>query len=96
MTAREWLAARNPAPPAPLVEALERVLTSEVPFDTDRLETVAREQLGEADHSPGRVRRSAFSLLLADALFTYACEIALQADDPVAALRECLDTGQAA
>lgn len=93
MTARDWLAARNPAPPAPLVAALESVLDCDAPFDAKRLETTAREQLAEATAHLGRVRMSAFSLLLADALFTCSCEVALEADDPVAALRRCLDTG---
>jgi hypothetical protein len=36
------------------------------------------------------VRESAFRLLEADALVTYACEAALEADDPESALRRIL------
>jgi len=32
--------------------------------------------------TPGRVRESAFDLLAADALLTYACEAALESPDP--------------
>ncbi|MDF2697623.1 MAG: hypothetical protein K0S65_6006, partial [Labilithrix sp.] len=38
----------------------------------------------------GRVRDSAFRLLEADALLTYACEAALERDDPETALQRIL------
>ena len=50
----------------------------------------AREALDEARSPFGKVRESAFSLLEADALITYACETALEADDPGGALRKVL------
>jgi hypothetical protein len=42
---------------------------------------------------PGRVRENAFHLLAADALLTYACEAALESDDPEAALLRSLEAG---
>ena len=50
----------------------------------------AREALDEARSPSGKVRESGFSLLEADALITYACEAALEADDPGGALRKVL------
>ena len=52
----------------------------------ERLVSAARLCLDEARARPGRVRASAFSLLLADGLLTYACEAALDEADPDAAL----------
>jgi len=46
--------------------------------------------LDAARARPGRVRESAFRLLEADALLTYACEAALESGDPEAALRRIL------
>jgi hypothetical protein len=48
-------------------------------------------ELGRARAEPGRVRRSAFHLLAADALVTYACEAALEHADPEEALRRVLE-----
>jgi hypothetical protein len=51
----------------------------------------AREALAEACSPIGKeVRTRAFVLLEADALITYACEAALEADDPGGALRRVL------
>lgn len=93
MTSREWLAARRPPPPAPLVAALDAEVDTSVPFHPDRLMDAGRAQLQAATEATGRVRSSAFSLLLADALVTWACEAALDADDPEALLRTYLRTG---
>jgi hypothetical protein len=46
--------------------------------------------LERARLNPGRVRRSAFDLLGADALLTYACEAALESPDPALAFDELL------
>lgn len=43
---------------------------------------------------PGRVRESAFELLVADALVTYACEAALESDDAVKALGRLTEVGR--
>jgi hypothetical protein len=55
----------------------------------------ARVRLDLARAHPGRVRESAFRLLEADALLTYACEAALEAEDPEAALRRVLASTKA-
>jgi hypothetical protein len=54
------------------------------------LDRATRLCLDEALARPGRVRESAFALLAADALLTYACEAALDSDDPDRALRGLL------
>jgi hypothetical protein len=48
------------------------------------------ERLTMALSRPGRQRASAFRLLEADALFTYACEAALESEDPMGVLRRIL------
>jgi hypothetical protein len=53
----------------------------------------ARAHLEAARERPGRVRGSAFALLTADALVTYACEAALEEHDPAAALASLLAVG---
>jgi hypothetical protein len=50
----------------------------------------ARAALDRALERPGRVRESAFHLLAADALVTYACEAALDTEDPEGCLRSIL------
>ncbi len=57
---------------------------------TERITRLARTALDAARAQPGRVRESAFHLLAADALVTYACEAALEEGDPPAALRTIL------
>ena len=51
---------------------------------------MAGERLASARSRPGRVRETAFELLLADALLTYACEAALEEERPEEALRTIL------
>jgi len=46
--------------------------------------------LARARRSPGKVRSSAWHLLAADALLTYACEAALEAAEPPRAFEEIL------
>ena len=83
-----WMAGRRPSPPADLGDALA--------FDRgegkleDALTAEAKARLAAATARLGRVRESAFRLLEADALITYACEAALALDDPEAALRRIL------
>jgi hypothetical protein len=87
-----WLEGRRPAPPADLAEAL--VVAGEIDASADaRVATLLTEggsRLTAARARPGRVRESAFRLLEADALITYACEAALEREDPEAALRQVL------
>lgn len=89
-----WLDGRAPEPPAPLSEALADDVVSLDDAETslvDALATLAKARLSRARSRPGRVRTSAFDLLAADALLTYACEAALETDDPGAALERVLE-----
>lgn len=98
---KRWLAERRPSPPLELAEALGAAAGPEASdadsFDGEaaaaRLlsEGVARLERAMAD--TGRVRESAFHLLAADALITYACEAALASEDPDAALIRILTVG---
>lgn len=86
---QRWLAERRPAPPEQLATAVQQALAREDVESGTGLETLvsaARTCLEEALTCPGRVRASAFSLLLADGLLTYACEAALDQADPDAVL----------
>lgn len=76
-----WLADRSPPPPPDLAAALQQHAS---------LTEAGMSRLNSARARPGRVRESAFCLLEADALLTYACEAALESDDPEAALRRIL------
>jgi hypothetical protein len=89
-----WLASRRPTPPEELAVTLPDVGGSE--GDTALVRRLVRTGRVERDRArgrPGRVRESAFHLLAADALFTYACEAALEGEDPEAALRLVLEVG---
>ena len=85
---RSWIASRQP--PAPM--SLDRWVTDAHPRAdaTDALTRVAVAAMTEARRAPGRVRESAFALLAADALFTWACEAALESDDAEDALGRVL------
>jgi hypothetical protein len=54
---------------------------------------MSRVQLDETRRRPGRVRESAFALLVADGLLTYACEAALESEDAEEALERLLSIG---
>jgi hypothetical protein len=83
-----WLAARRPPPPPDLASALgPAVGNGTLP---EALTRATLERLGQARARLGRVRDSAFRLLEADALLTYACEAALESEDPKAALKRIL------
>jgi len=84
MDVRDFLASRVPSAPAAL-EAWLNALPLEGPC-MQALSGGAAEELRKARSETGRVRRSAFHLLGADALITYACEAALDAPDPVVSL----------
>lgn len=90
-----WLAKRRPPSSVPLTR-----WTSRAPSDPDMtpvrsLMSVGRQALEAALERPGRVRDSAFELLAADALITYACEAALDTDDPEASLKWILESASA-
>jgi hypothetical protein len=95
----DWLSAREPAPPEKLRKLLrERSGAARSGWAPEASEFAPVEALTDAgrdglEHAlarVGRVRESAFKLLEADALFTFACEAALEAEDPRAALRRIL------
>jgi hypothetical protein len=83
-----WLARRTPAPPQGLAEAMRPLAAGTSLYAS--LADAGLDRLQQARARPGRVRESAFRLLEADALLTYACEAALESDDPEAALRRIL------
>ena len=94
---RHWLTAREPAPPAPLAAALDATIGATSGAQAaagvagaGSLAELGRERLERALERLGRERASAYALLEADALFTYACEAALETDDPPGTLRRIL------
>jgi len=91
MNIRVWLEARRPAAPADLIGAM---VDARSPASTADVRTVlgqaALSDLARARARPGRVRASAFHLLAADGLLTYACEAALDENAPAEALRQVL------
>lgn len=87
----DWLDARRPSPPPELDVAIRSSVGS---VRTPRaLLAAAVERLDAALARPGRVRESAFDLLVADAVTTYACEAAMESSDPETALKELLEVG---
>ncbi len=94
-TAGDWLDLRSPAPPPELAANLRGDLSGRADPDEvpDVLTDAALARLREARRRPGRVRASAFHLMAADALVTYACEAALEAADPEGKLVEILERG---
>ena len=88
-----WLDGRTPPPPPELRQALDAALggpasAGGAPASAlDALGRGARACLEASISRPGRVRESAFDLLTADALLTYACEAALESDDPESTLQ---------
>lgn len=85
-----WIAEREP----PAVVSLEAWLSEDGAASPDdlvgSLTAHGIRALDRARANPGRVRESAFDLLAADALLTYACEAALEADDVESALHGIL------
>lgn len=84
-----WIAGRRP----PAVMPLERWIGKgdhEAETRVATLTRLATAALESALSLPGQQREGAFDLLAADALFTYACEAALEAEDVEAALRGIL------
>lgn len=80
-----WMAGRVPT----AVMSLDGWLAPSPGTSDDRvsaLTDLAVGALGSARARPGRIRESAFDLLAADALLTYACEAALESADAEASL----------
>jgi hypothetical protein len=102
-TFTDWLSEREPPAPEMLAAALRPLAparfaaarSSRSPeagglVRVEALTEAGRARLELALARPGRERESGFRLLEADALFTYACEVALEAEDPEAALHRIL------
>jgi len=90
--ARSWLAARSVPPPDVMTSWLEVEAEGASPI-WESLTHAGVASLSRARSAPGRVRESAYHLLRADALLTYACEAAVETSpDPDAALGWILDT----
>jgi hypothetical protein len=87
-----WMAGRRPTPPADLGGAIAFAEDAGTSVDAlvAALSAEGGSRLAAARARLGRVRASAFRLLEADALITYACEAALEREDPEAALRQVL------
>lgn len=84
----DWTRARHPSPPmaiGPWLADAEFVAPTAA-----RLTDSGVAAMDRARARPGRVRDSAFHLLAADALITYACEAALEEEDPDEALWQIL------
>lgn len=88
-----WLAARDPAPPMSLDQWVSGFQDEQAGGPEAELTAAAGTALEAARQHPGRVRDSAFHLLAADALITYACEAGLESGEPDAALRRILSVG---
>lgn len=91
---RAWIARRYPRPPSDL----DAEISSDVGEGdalAEELLAAARERLDAALARPGRVRQSAFDLLAADALITYACEAVLESQDAMDALGSLFAIGEA-
>jgi hypothetical protein len=84
-----WLEGRRPPPPMALGAWLGNVELAGAEYE--QLAEVGVAALARARSRPGRVRESAFDLLAADALISYACEAALEDEDPTAALGAILE-----
>jgi hypothetical protein len=85
-TLRAWLLERDPPIPEALLRHLDGGLSG-ITSD-ELLETLLAHAEGALEDARGGEgeRRGAFRLLAADAYVTYACEVALDGDDPAARL----------
>ena len=88
MNGREWLDRRVPPVPAAfrpwLDELLSDLASPAAAPDTEKLVEAAETALAQALSPFARERGGAFDLLAADAMATYAAEIALEgSEDPV-------------
>ena len=88
MDARTFLAARKPPPPEALAARL--VVSARGGEGARDLTDQALDELAGSRATAGRVRESAWHLLAADALLTYACEAALDDSDPPLAFEAIL------
>ena len=89
MTVREWLAERQPAPPAALRARIDAVLGEALDASADgaadRLLRAAERVVADLLRGDCASRHSALDLLVADALVTYAFEAAAEVPANLAA-----------
>lgn len=86
-----WLGRRNPPVPATFAPWM-RPSRPDAPAGWEALLAETRVALDHALDPEGRPRRGAFDLLAADGFATWACEAALETDDPDAVLRELIQS----
>lgn len=92
MTVTDWVAAREPAPPATLAARLQALLpgearTTDASAAPAMLVEAAAAIIARLLQEGATTRGSALDLLVADALATYACEA--QTDDPATLDARC-------
>ena len=90
-----WISSRRPPVPGAFQSRLEvsadEVLAPGVDGRLpERLADAGARRLAQAMERPGKDRESAFLLLAADGLVTYACEAAADTVDPARALEDVL------
>lgn len=87
-----WITGRRPRPPRALLDLLERGgETVAGPGRPLRLARRGAELLEDVLRARAEDRETAFLLLEADALITYACEAAAEEADPEGSLRDVRD-----
>ncbi len=86
---RAWLETRDPSFPDAMQAWLEVDEVPGIPI-WEALTRSGIQALDRARAAPGRVRESAHHLLRADALVTYACEAALEEENPEETLTRIL------
>lgn len=92
MTVADWVAAREPVPPATLAARLQALLpadarTTDASAAPSMMVEAAAAVISRLLQEGATTRGSALDLLAADALVTYACEA--QADDPATLDARC-------
>lgn len=76
MNLEQWLEGRSPSVPETFLPYL--LTSADAPVTMDFLLDLGMEELFKAVQETGEPRESAFPLLVADALVTYACEAAAE------------------
>lgn len=85
-----WIAARTPPVPGDFGRWM-RPSDESAPAGVTALAAEAEQALSRALSPEGRPRGGAFDLLAADGFLTWACEAAIESDDPDAALQRLIE-----
>ena len=85
----QWLEERTPTPPQELIRHATPYLRTGSPNAVELADAGTAALDDSLREAPGE-REAAFQLLVADALLTYACESAVDADDCERALEDVL------